>query len=407
MVIPGATGWEVWSALPGSEMTLREQEAAAQPGELGGLVAGEVMHVFSVRDATVMPFKTATVDELLFADLAQMHSERMGMKADPLAGRLLDFFVIAQEEQSATLTTLVLRAPEPGDLPPRSPKFFDYSPRVYRFDGDGIAIWQELGHWVFAFYQNGQLLYAQSTANDELNPDAHLSRDIWLAMTQLKFQGIPVRVQSVKLWYAKGSPRPDVSGIQDAFDVAVDVELRPTPVVPQVECRLLPADVDAQRRQARKRKQLFTALIGVAALIVVMIGSAGGSLWQEIREIKKLQEQARAMEPERDAFEQHKARWRELGPLVDQDQWPVETLYRITQCMPMPKGVIRLREASIGNDEIIIKGESNQSPPIGQFSYSINKSDQLTRFKFSAPPPNNNANGWTFEIRGAVPQDQP
>jgi hypothetical protein len=82
----------------------------------------------------------------------------------------------------------------------------------------------------------------------------------------------------------------------------------------------------------------------------------------------------------------------------------VETLYRITRCMPQPKGVIRFTEANINNFEIRIKGEASQSPPIGQFNLAINKSDELTRFKFTASPPRNTDKGWQFDIQGAVPQ---
>ncbi|TAE92094.1 MAG: hypothetical protein EAZ81_03935 [Verrucomicrobia bacterium] len=406
MVLPGVTGWEIWAGLPGAPLELRTTSEQANAGGIVDLPAGDVMHVFRVRDATVMPFKTNTADESLFEDVAQMHCERMGVKADPFAGQLLDFFVTEKTEESAAITAVVLRAPEEGQLPPRSPKFFDYSPRVYPFVGNGVALWKELGHWVFAFYRSGQMLYAQSTANDEALPDANLARDIWLAMKQLGFQGISVVIDSVMVWHPDGE-QGDASALAGVFEVPVQVAARPDPVVPSTECRLLPADVFAERRAAQKRKQVITALGSIAAVLVLFLLWAGWGVLAEMRETNQLKAQALAMQPERDAYSRHKSKWRELAPLVEEDQWPVETLYRITKCMPMPKGVIRLREANIGNNEIRIKGEANQSPPIGQFSYAINKSAELSRFKFTAPPPSNTAKGWTFEIQGAVPQDQP
>jgi hypothetical protein len=406
MVLPGASGWEIWAGMPGMPLERRELAAVMVAGEIIDLPAGDVMHIFSVRDATVMPFKTNTADESLWEDLTQMHCERMGVKADPAAGQLLDFFVTEKNEDSAAITAVVLRAPEEGQLPPRSPQFFDYSPRVYPFSGNGIAVWKELGHWVFAFYRAGQMLYAQSTANDEAVPDANLARDIWLALTQLGFQGISVVIDEVVVWHPDGE-LGEAAALVKIFEVPVQVIARPHPVVPTTECRLLPADVFAERRVAQKRKQITTALTAVAAVLVMLLLWGGWGVFTEVRETRALREQANAMKPQRDEYNLHKSKWLELAPLVEEDQWPVEILYRITKCMPMPKGVIRLREANISNDEIRIRGEANQSPPIGQFSYAINKSSELTRFKFTAPPPSNTAKGWTFEIQGAVPQDQP
>jgi hypothetical protein len=115
---------------------------------------------------------------------------------------------------------------------------------------------------------------------------------------------------------------------------------------------------------------------------------------------------AKAVEPEVLAFQDHKAKWNELGPVVDQDQWPVEILYRITRSMPQPKGVVRLSEATINANEIRIKGVTNKPEAIGQFNFTINKSEELTRYKFDSPPPNNTSKGTEFVIQGAVPQEQ-
>ena len=130
-LVPGASGWEIWEGPPPSGFLRKEVTQAERAGELGNLGATDLVMFFPVKDATVMPFKTTTSDESLFAELAQMHSERMGIRADPGAGQLIDEFVIEKGEESAVLATVVLRSPVEGDLPVRSPKEFDYSPRAY------------------------------------------------------------------------------------------------------------------------------------------------------------------------------------------------------------------------------------------------------------------------------------
>lgn len=405
ILVPGVSGWEVWEGTSASGFGRREVTDTEIAGEIKTLPALDVMFFFPVKDATVMPFKTTTGDENLFADLAQMHSERMGIRTDPGAGQLIDYFVMEKSEESAVLATVVLRAPGEGELPIRSPKEFDYAPRAYAYDGDGIALWKEWGQWVFAFYEQGKMLYAQSTSNDAEHPDDSLLRDVKLALVQLAFQGITFTPRSAKVWHPAGE-LGEAGVFAKAFDFSVEVAHRPDPMVPVTDCKLLPADVFAQRRQTAKRKQIIMASSAAAAVVVGLIGWSGWTLWQDISATNELKLAAKALQPERDAYNDHKKKWGQLGPLVDQDQWPVETLYRVTRCMPMPKGVIRLTDATINNNEIRIKGVSNQPSPIGQFSFAINKSEELTRFKFSAPPPTNTAKGWEFVIQGAVPQQQ-
>ena len=405
ILIPGVSGWELWEGTPAAGFERREITDARVAGEIATLPALDVMYFFPVKDATVMPFKTTTADENLFADLAQMHSERMGIRADPGAGQLIDFFVMEKGEDSAVLTTVVLRAPEEGELPQRSPKEFDYAPRAFAYEGDGMAFWKELGQWVFAFYEQGKLLYAQSTSNDADHPDEALLRDVRLALVQLTFQGIAFAPRSAQVWHPAGE-LGEAGALQNAFDFSVVVTKRPDPAVPATDCKLLPADVHAQRRETAKRRQIMIAGAIAASAVLSLIGWAGWTLWQDSSETKKLMLAAKAIEPEREAFNEHKVKWRELGPVVDEEQWPVETLYRITRCMPMPKGVVRLTEAQINSNEIRIKGVTNKPESIGQFSFAINKSDELTRFKFDSPPPNNTSKGTEFILQGAVPQEQ-
>lgn len=405
VIVPGPSGWEIWEGAPPSGFQRKEITDAVRAGDIMGLPAVDLAMFFPVRDATVMPFKTSTADENLFAELAQMHSERMGVRLDPGAGQLIDQFVMETSEDSAVLTTVVLRAPADHDLPSRSPKEFDYSPRAYAFPGDGIATWKELGHWVFAFYQKGKMLYAQSTSNDIEHPDEALLRDIRLAMVQLTFQGIIFTPESVVVWHPDGE-LGEAGALANAFRFSATVQRRPDPKMADQPCKLLPADVHAERRASAKRRSIQAGISVAAAALIGILGWVGWTFWKEVQTTKELVAKAKAVAPETEAFMLHKRKWAELGPVVDVDQSPVEILYRITKCMPYPKGTVRFREATINNNEIRIKGQSNQSPPIGTFSLAINKSDELSRFKFTSPPPSNTAKGWEFTIDGAVPQEQ-
>jgi hypothetical protein len=402
VLVPGASGWEVWEGPPPQGFIRKEVLDVSRPGQILGLSPLPVVLCFPVKSATVMPFKASSADDSLFEELAQMHSERMGVRSDPGAGRLQDYFVIEKGEDSAVLSTVVLRAPVDGDLPPRSPKEFDYTPRVYHFSGDGIATWKELGHWVFAFYQNGKMLYAQATSGDSEHPDESLLRDVKLAMAQLSLQGLSFQPQDIRVWHPDGE-LGEAGSLNQVFGITASVGRRPDPRMSEVASRLLPADVHAERRALAKRRQIIGAISAAAALLIGAVGWAVWTLWQDIDATKKLTAEAEAKKPSALAFAEHKARWAEIGPLVDEEQWPVETLFRITKCMPAGGG-IRLRLAEISNDEVRLTGEAQSSPPIGQLSAGIKKSSELTRFNFSPANQTNTSKGWEFTITGAVPQ---
>ncbi len=402
-LVPGSSGWEIWQGHPAAGLVRKEIADVTRVGELQDLPNLNIALFFAVKDATVLPFRAASADEALFADLAQMHCERMGIRTDPNAGQLVDSFIIEKSADSAILATVALRAPQEGDLPHRSPKEFDYSPRAFAFAGNGIATWKEFGYWVFAFYQAGKMLYAQSTSNDSEHPNEELLRDIKLAMVQLSFQGIQVPIDEVKVWHPSGD-LGEAGALAEGLAKTVSVTRRPDPAIAATPTKLLPADVQALRRQAAKRQRII-ALSSIAAIAVLSaIGWAGWDLWKLKKETDKLTDAATAVQPEVAEYSNHKQKWGELGPVVDPQQWPVEILFSISKCMP-PVGGMRLKEARINSQEIDIKGQAQESGHATTFGSNVKRNDELSRFTFDPIVPNNTAKGWEFVLKGNVPQN--
>lgn len=403
LLIPGTQGWEIWTGQRGLDFNREEITLTSLLSEIPGLQNRDIALFFPVREATVMPFVANTTDPTLFDDTALMHAERLGVRVDASAGQLMDTFLIEQHEQSSVLSTLVLRAPGEGELPSPSPKSFDYSPRVYAFSGHGLAAWKELGFWVFCLYQHGQMLYAQATSIDAEHPDDALLREVKLSLIQLQLQGMDVQIQQVQVWHPAGE-LGEAGALEKVFGVTAQLLNRPTPYLPAHASKLLPADVHAERRAQAKKQRIAAAAGSLVLLLIGWIGWMGFTLWQSSNQTEKLKNQARAVEPEVQAFTLHQAKWRELGPLVDADQWPLETLHRISRCLP-PTGGVRLRTAEISNQEVRIVGEAPLPGPIGQLNFAINKNEQLSRFKFRPSQPTNTPKGWEFTTVGELPTE--
>lgn len=401
LLVPGARGWEIWKQATTGGFVLQSADGPARASELSGLPGGNLAMLFPVRGMHALPFKASSSDESLFEDLAAMHAERLGVRADPMAGQLSDTFVVAKDGDSATLLCAVLKSPGEGDLPPRSPKEFDLSARAFPVSGEAVAAWKEFERWVFAFFRNGRLLYSQATSSSGRSPDAALLKEIHLALGQLAIQGLALRPEAVHVWSQDG----DAGALADGLGVRAQVSPRPDPVLPQPRSKLLPADVRAARRAQRSRQQKVAAFAAVGVAYLGLAGWLGYGLWQDQRKIKELEAEAEAIAPKSDraAYEAHKALWEELDLVVDIDKAPVELMSRIARAIP-PNSGVRLKTAEINAGQIKLVGEAQQAAPVSQFSVNLTRESYgLSQYEWDNAPPTNSAKGWAFVFSGALP----
>jgi hypothetical protein len=400
LLFPGETGWEIWSGQPGTGFTLHTATEITRASDLGSLPPGELTLLFPVKAITAIPMRVASEDDSLFSDLAALHAERQGLRPDPMAGQLTDQFVIAREGEETSILSVILRDPAEGDLPKRGPKEFDLSARALPLDGSRLNVWKELGRWVFSITQNGQLVYCQATALSSAVPEDSLVREIRLAVIQLSLQGIELDPDHV-FFYSPGE-NPSAGALQGAFTAPVQVAPRPAPVLPAQRSKLLPADVRAARREARRRNIIKLSIAAVALFYLGLIGWFGYGLWKDTQTTNKLLAQATAAEPEGIAYATHIAKWDELAHAIDVNNAPVDILLRIARCIPNNSG-LRLRTAEISATEIKLIGEAPQLPAVNQFDLALNKSNDLAAFEWSKPAPQQSTRGWEFVITGAVP----
>jgi hypothetical protein len=403
LLVPGETGWEIWTGSPGEEFTLHRATATARAGELTDLPAGDITLLFAVKSVTAVPMRVASDDDALFPDLAALHAERLGLRPDPMAGQLTDVFVVSREPENSALSFVMLRAPEDGELPRRGPKGFDISPRAFPLAGDALALWKEFDRWVFSLYHHGKLVYCQATSGTSVSPDEALVREISIALIQLTMQGLEIEPTRIELW--TGAPGVSPAALNAAFNSPVEVRPRPAPILPDPLSKLLPADVRAARRDALRKRNIT---LGVAAVVLLYLGIIGWfayGLWQDSSQTKALLAEAEQAAPEGAAYSQHIAKWDELADAIEQDHFPVDILKRVAQCIPNNSG-LRLRTADISATEIKLVGEAPQLQAVNSFSLSLGKSNDLTRFEWQTPEPNQSSTrGWEFVFTGEVPTE--
>jgi hypothetical protein len=400
LLAPGESGWEIWSGPSATELTLREATLTDRASDLTNIPSGDLLLLFPVKSVTAVPMRVSSDDDALFSDLAALHAERLGLRPDPMAGQLTDVFIIAREEENTALVSVLLRAPGDGEMPPRGPKGFDISARAYPADGDSLAIWKEFGRWVFSLSHQGNLVYCQATSASSDHPDDALAREIRLALIQLSMQGLEIEPSRIFLWTAR--EHTDPSALKAAFRAPIEVAPRPAPVLPNPLSKLLPADVRAARRAARRRQNIILGATALALIYAGILGWFGYGLWRDNRETRKLLAQAEAAAPDGVAYSQHIAKWDELADAIELSHSPVHILSRIAASIP-PNSGLRLRTADISSGEIRLIGEAPQLQAVNTFSLNLGKNNDLVRFSWQTPEPNQSTRGWEFVYSADVP----
>lgn len=399
-MLPGETGWEIWSSAAGGGFEMTHATDLVHAGDLEDIPSGDLTMLFPLRSVTTVPMRVMTTEEAMFEDLANLHAERLGLRADPLAGQLTDLFEVEREKEGAVLLSVWLKPPGEGDLPKVSPGAFDLSARTTPTEGDVVTVWRELGRWVFAVHQAGKLLYAQATACDDAKPDAAVARELKFALMQLSMQGLKVVPRRMVVWSPDASL--DLTALKDAFDLSIEIQERPHPVLPKPASKLLPEDVRAARREAQQRQRVQLAIGAVAALYVLLICWLGYGLWQNISEIEDLEAQAELAAPEMAAYALHNNRWRELADAIDIDHSPVEILHRIQACIPQNQGV-RLTSAEVSPTKVVLSGESPGSEGANQFRLKLRKNASLQRYNWDLRDSEPGKLGRVFKYIGDVP----
>lgn len=404
LLLPGETSWEFWTIAPGGETTLESSHPVGEPSEIEKIPQGDIVFLFPVRALTALPLHVPTGDTSLFPDLADTHAERAGFRPDPFAGQLTDIFPIFTNSDDSVFLSVILRAPQSGDFPPRSPKAFDISARALPAKGNILTLWRELGQWVFAIHREGKLLYCQATSVSEPSPDASLVREIRIAIAQLSMQGIQAEPSRALVW--SSDPQTDTSLVSRSLSLQTELAPRPAPVLPDPISKLLPADVRAARREARRRQNTILAVAAVAAIYIGTIGTLGFQLWKTSSTTGKLLAQVEAVAPEGEAYALHIAKWDELEYGIDLNHDPVDILSRVARSIP-PNSGLRLRTADISPTEIRLIGEAPLPQAVNDFSKNLYKNNDLAAFEWQTPEPKQSNRGWEFVFTGATPTAAP
>ena len=402
LLIPGPEGWDVWQGSREQGFTQSSESGPLVASELGKLPKGYIIMGFPVREALAVPFKVQTEDKSMFEDLGMMHLEKIGIRPEADAGRLTDVFPVARDDGQTTLLNIVLAAPEDGAMPSEAPSEFDISPRFFPLPEDAVTLWRELGRWVFAISSGGQLTYFQSLSSSDLGGDA--VRDIRLALSQLSLQGVNLEMDHAMVWTTGTDSDPSAEQIQ-SFGKLLGAEIvsepKPSPILPENISKLVPADIRAEQRMKAERDKRN---LMIAAGLLLYFGLVGYFAWDYFRLNKVFKSQEKELKKIELAhadiglFHQD---WDDLAPLVEEDTWPLNSLYRVTQTFPVSQTKdLRFKVFEATRQRVYVDGEATDIKQASAFGEKLEKS--LSEYEWKTPIISSDAktNRWKFRFEG-------
>ncbi|MBK1833902.1 hypothetical protein [Roseibacillus ishigakijimensis] len=411
LLFPGAEGWEIWRGT--EEFSLLKATGEREALAVEGVPKGLLTMAFPVRDVSAAPFLAATGEQEMFRDLADLHLERSGLRAEDAAGSLSDCFTLSTGEEEATLLPVVLSPPPEGGLPKKSPKAFDVSARCLPLPPLSVVLWREFGRWVFAVSDaQGQTLYFQALPGALF--DAQLSREVALGTAQLSMQELlPQPLQQCLVWTGESEIPPAeeaMAALGQILGIPVSAAEKPAPRLPQPLSQLLPADIRAERLALQKARQTKMA---IAAVVLCYLGAIGYFAYK-FNEAKKrtdlAEQRAAASGPVAEEVATFTSKWEELKPIVENQFWPLEQYYNAY--LAAPKEGLKLTEIEMHNEIdypsgearlrrfMILEGESEKAEQAVQFGENLTRSSYFSEFQWSIVSPTpTNRDTWSFRYQ--------
>ncbi len=353
VLLPGSTGaapWEVW--VFGIQGTWNAQTCATPLDNRlrkNTTLALPVSQVFSV------PLWLNETDEKQFVGMITLQLELRGLQPRGNGAAVFDWTMVTREGARTLVVVGVLPASLAPEIQAEAYETFDLSARYLSFPENSLILWLEQDHLVAAFTRGPNLVYCQALTEGRITP--RVVQDLNCMKATLAMQDILLTLQQAVLWVEATST--EISILQAAFPLPVKQAERPPPKIPSRAWKLIPSTVGvAKRTREIRRWQGRGLLIAIVVYLLVVIGLASRFLLTSLKvdELRKWQSshsQTLAL------VRETRTAWKELGPVVDENHYPLELLLHASEAIPSDQLHLTLFEASDGH--LLIKGEAKNA----------------------------------------------
>jgi hypothetical protein len=350
ILLPGPTGaepWELWFVGGKGDADLVQvcQTPSDNKMRKSSTLTLPVAQVFC------LPLWLNETDTKLFAGMIPLQIELRGLQprgGDPV----FDYSIVAQEGARTLVVVGVLPATLPGEIQTEGYASFDLSARYLPFPENAVTIWREHDRLAMAITRGPHLVYYQALAEGTITP--RVVQDLSCAQATLAMQDILTPLHKMVLW-TEVTP-DELKALKGALPLPVEQEECPPPVAPRQQWKLVPNAVTEVRKSRASRAWIMRA---VAIFLVVYLALAGWIIAQVVmrsRDVAALKQWQTENAPALEAVEKGRAEWRELGPVVDTKNYPLELLLESYQSIDLSQLHLTLFET--GGGKLLVKGEA-------------------------------------------------
>jgi hypothetical protein len=396
--LPGEDGWEHWKPTTDG-YTLAGSVSLEDEGSPESFKEIQV-YGFPVTAAFAVPVWASTADEQLLDSVVDMQLEKIGMKPEAIAGKLVDYSVVDREENQTLILATVLEGAFQHKLPPGGAKNFEASPALYYLPENQITLWKELGKIVVAVTRRDNLVYFQALTATRV--DATAVHELNCLMMQLGMQNVVEQIDGITLWTSECEDGVDVS-LSDAFECRVHRQAKPAPVLPLEYSKLLPTEVALERIEAKKRQKI-KQLLTVAALVYVGVASFFVLRYAiDYREVKNLRADAASKQYYFDLVPRVQKMWGVARLTMNVDRYPMEVFRLIVEPL-LEMEQVRIDKFNVTPDSVTISGFAQTADLAIGYQQAVKLNKELQDFDWTTKPPKPDRRTKTasFEIGGKL-----
>jgi hypothetical protein len=348
-----------------------------------------------VSQVFCLPLWLNETDAKQFAGMIPLQLELRGLQPRGNGPAVFDWTVAAREETRTLVMVGVLPATLAPEIHAEAYDAFDLSARYRPFPENTLTLWREQDRLAVAITRGPSLVYYQALAEGQVTP--RVVQDLICARATLAMQGIATPLRKVLLW-TEISPE-EFSALQGALKLPIEREECPPPVAPSQTWKLTPALVGEAKRTRASRRWQRRALVAFLAVYLLAVAGMVSRLVMTSRNVDDLRkwqsEHAQALA----LVQEGRAAWKELAPVVDTKNYPLELLLQASQSIPADQLHLTLFEA--GGGHLLIKGEAKNVAGAFQFLNKLKSDPSFSGYSLlmgnPRPLPNDLAQ---FQIEG-------
>ncbi len=394
VLLPGSTEAEPWGLwVLGGKTSARLVQICPSP--LDNRLRKNTTLALPVSQVLCLPLWLNETDTKQFAGIIPLQLELRGLQPRGAEPAVFDWTVVAQEGTRTLVMVGVLPATLSPDIHAEAYEAFDLSARYLPFPENTLTIWREHDRLAIAITRGPSLVYYQALTETQITP--RVIQDLSCAQATLAMQDILVPLQKVMLW-TEISPE-ELATLQDALPLSIEQEECPPPRPPAQTWKLTPSVVhEAQRSRESQRwqRRALVVFLLVYLLAVAWMVSRYVMTSLHVDELGKWQsEHSQALA----LFQDSRAAWKELGPVVDTGNYPLELLLHASQSIPADQLHLTLFEA--GNNQLRLQGEAKNVAGAFQFLNKLKSDPSFSAYTLDmanpTPLPNDLAK---FQIEG-------